>query len=161
MCFRETGVWGGNWGGNVFAFGRKLFDVLSETLRRLAVNPLAFERKRTCVWRSQGFWRWFGESWEAWRRWVFLVVEVGWNVLWCLFGFAFVRFAGLLMVDCFVCFLFEFVKGIWIAFGIWISASACRFWTDGLRSEKRKRLGRGSGESDILVELVEYKSIWA
>ena len=23
------------------------------------------------------------------------------------------------------------------------------------------RLGRGSGESDILVELVEYKSIWA
>ncbi|OKZ18886.1 MAG: hypothetical protein BHV77_12815 [Bacteroides sp. 43_108] len=55
MCFRETGVWGGNWGGgNVFAFGRKLFDVLSETLRRLAVNSLAFERKRTCVWRLWG-----------------------------------------------------------------------------------------------------------
>ena len=34
-------MWGGNWGGNVFAFGRKLFDVLSETLRRLAVNSLA------------------------------------------------------------------------------------------------------------------------
>ena len=28
------------------------------------------------------------------------------------FGFAFVRFAGVMMVDCFVCFLFEFVKGI-------------------------------------------------
>ena len=35
-------MWGGNWGGNVFAFGRKLFDVLSETLRRLRGNVLAF-----------------------------------------------------------------------------------------------------------------------
>lgn len=106
-------MWGGNWGGgNVFAFGRKLFDVLSETLRRLAVNSLAFEEETylrlavsgilTVVWGELGGVE--EVSFSSCGGWMKCIVVSFW--------FCFCAFCGCADGGCFVCFLFEFVKGI-------------------------------------------------